>query len=188
MLEWGRACRRRAGRGQARAHGGWSHRLGATLLLVTGCTTTGQSLSVDVDAGVVPRAVATYTIEVQEMPGFLVPYFRDELAAALAARGVIEASSDADVAFVLRFSQLPLGEKVDRPDTLGESTGSVDTARFLARVELFARARGAQLTRLGMLSRAHAVATGAYMHERARAQIRSGFTRLLAAYIAPRSS
>ena len=103
----------------------------AALLILAGCTSAGRS--VDVDASATPHSIATYTIELQEMPGFLVPYFHDDLVAALAARGESPA-------------------------------------------------------RIGMLSRAHAVATGAYMHERARAQIRRGFDRLLATHMSPRTS
>ena len=160
----------------------------SALLASFGCTSAGHSLSVDVDASVAPRDVASYTIEIEQMPGFLVPFFHDELVAALAARGAKEVAAEGDVAFVLRFSQLPLGETVDRPDTLGEHTGSVDVSRFLARVELFAKTPDvAAPIRIGALSRPHSVMTGAYMHERARGQIRQGFDRLLAAYIAPRS-
>ena len=157
----------RSGSGLARE--GAVRALIAILIFTAGCTSAGRSLSVEVDPSVTPRSVATYTIELQEMPGFLVPYFREELVAALSAHGAKEVDDSGDVAFVLRFSQLPLGENVARPDAMGESTGSVATSRFLARVELFAQAPNGAPVRLGMLSRAHAVATGAYMHARARA-------------------
>ena len=155
--------------------------------LLCGCVSTTPSIDVDINEPVTPVTLTTYTLTIERMPGFLVPYFRDELNAALAARGATEVAADGDAGFVLRFDQVPLGGESPPRDVLGEKTTTEERARFMARVELLVRPRGAaEPIRVGSLSRVHAITTGAYMHQRARGPIRQGFDQLLAPLILPR--
>ena len=155
--------------------------------LLFGCVSTTPAIDVDINESVTPVQIATYTLTIEQMPGFLVPYFRDELNAALAARGATEVAADGDAGFVLRFEQVVLGAESPPRDVLGEKLATEERARFMARVELLVRLRGAADTsRVGSLTRVHAITTGAYMHQRARGPIRQGFDQLLARLILPR--
>lgn len=156
-------------------------------VLLSGCVSTTPTIDVDSNEPVTPVAITTYTLMIEQMPGFLVPYFRDELVAALAARGATEVAADGDAGFVLRFEQVALGAESLPRDDLGEKTATEERTRFMARVELLVRPRGAaDAIRVGSLSRVHAITTGAYMHQGARGPIRQGFDQLLAPLILPR--
>ncbi len=155
----------------------------ALVVALCGCASTAK-LDVDVNEPVRPARISSYSLTVENMPGFLEPYFRDELIAALAARGAarsaVEVPADSDAQFVLRFERTPLDVERESGDQLGEPTAPEEATRFVARVELSVRLRGERdATRLGSLSRVHTVTAGAYMHQRARAQIQQGFERLL---------
>ena len=155
-------------------------------VLLCGCVSMTPPIDVDINEPVMPIVITTYTLTIDGMPGFLLPYFRDELIAALTARGATEVAADGDAGFVLRFEQVALGAESEPRDDLGEKTATEERARFMARVELLVRLRGtADTIRVGSLSRVHAITTGAYMHQRARGAIRQGFDRLLAPLIRP---
>jgi hypothetical protein len=159
-----------------------AHAVAAVLLMVAlgGCAST-RKLDVDVNEPIRPARISSYTVMIENLPGFLEPYFRDELIAALAARGAAEVSENGDAEFVLRFEQTPLGDEHPRSDQLGDAIATDEPTRFIARVELSVRLRGQRdAIRLGSLSRVHTVTTGGYMHQRARTQIRRGFEQLLA--------
>lgn len=158
------------------------HRIAVAVLVIAlcGCASTAK-LDVDVNDLIRPARISSYTVTVENMPGFLEPYFRDELIAALAARGAAEVPENGDADFVLRFGQTSLGDEPPRGDQLGDSTATEEPLRFTARVHLSVRLRGERdAMRLGSLSRVHTVAAGDYMHQRARGQIRRGFDQLLA--------
>ncbi len=154
--------------------------IGVLAIALCGCASTAK-VDVDVNEPIRPARISSYTVTMENMPGFLEPYFRDELVAALAARGAAEVPQNGDAEFVLRFGQTPLGDEPPRGDQLGDSTASEEPMRFTARVQLLVRLRGERdATLLGSLSRVHTVGAGDYMHQRARTQIRRGLDRLLA--------
>lgn len=155
------------------------------LVVLCACSSTAN-IDVDVNEPVQRLRVDSYSVRLEGMPGFLEPFFRDELVAALAARGATQAPANGDAEFVLRYEQTPLGPERpnaaigDRNDALGDRNERQEPARFVARVDLSLRLRGdPNTTHLGSLSRVHTVTTGEYMHQRARLQIRQGFERLL---------
>lgn len=156
-------------------------------VLLCGCVSMTPSIDVAINEPVTPVEITSYTLTIEQMPGFLVPYFRDELTAALAARGATEVAADGDAGFLLRFEQVALGAESPARDDRGETIASEERARFIARVELSVRLRGAANSiGVGSLARVHAITTGAYMHQRARGSIRQGFDQLLAPLILSR--
>ena len=161
---------------------------GAAFVLATmlGCASTAPVVDVDPNRGLVPVEVRTYALVVERMPGFLVPFMRDELVAALAARGAEEVGSGGDVEFRLVFEQVTLLEgDVPPRDEFEGTIAPEDASRFLARVELIALLPGKSVPiRVGRISRVHTVTAGVYMHERAHAAIRRGFDELLDGFLA----
>jgi hypothetical protein len=149
-------------------------------VVLAGCASIGQEVDSEVTQGVSPLPVETFSLQIENMPGFLVPYFRDELVGVLAKAGASEVAGQADVAFTLRYVQVDLAEPEALPDELGERVGSEDPARFIARVEVEARRPGSSNPVFAaVLSRVHQVTVGAYMHERARLAIRRALARVL---------
>jgi hypothetical protein len=172
--------------------GVWSSLLWRRLLLVssvamlTACATTRAVVEVDPAPVQQPIAATTYTVVVEQMPSFLVPFMRDELVAALAARGATEVADNGDVEFRLRFEQVTLlAAAVPSGD---QPTGTVtpeSATRFLPRVELLALKRGdSAAVSVGKISRLHSVAAGVYMHAEARPAIRRAFDELLEHFLA----
>ena len=147
------------------------------MLALSGCTSIAK-LDVDVNEPIRPVRIDSYSLTLENMPGFLEPYFRDELIAALAARGATEVPANSEAEFVLRFERTPLTDEHPTGDQIGDRTGHEEPTRFIARVVLSVQLRGDRdATKLGSLSRVHSVTAGAYMHQRARAQIRDGFAQ-----------
>lgn len=165
-------------------------RLIAALLIVSGltaCTATAPTVDVDPNRGVRPVAVRTYSLVVENMPGFLVPIMREELVGALAAQGAVEVAGGGDVEFRLTFEQVTLLAG-DIPSSVKFEgvTAPEEATRFIARAELTARVMdSATVIRVGSLSRVHTVSAGVYMHPRSRQAIRRGFEQLLGPFLAP---
>jgi hypothetical protein len=156
------------------------------LAMMLGCASTAPVVDVDPNRGLAPVEVETYSLVVERMPGFLVPFMRDELVAALAARGVEEVGSGGDVEFRLVFEQVTLLEgDVPARDKFEGTIAPEEASRFLARVELIALMPGKSVPiRVGAISRVHTVTAGVYMHARAHAAIRRGFDELLDGFVA----
>ena len=156
------------------------------LVVLLGCASTAPVVDVDPNRGLSRIEVDTYTLVVEAMPGFLVPFMRDELVAALGARGATEVGAAGDVEFRLVFEQVMLLAG-DVPSSLKfeGTTAPEEATRFVARVDLIAVVPGRpEPIRIGSLSRVHSVSAGVYMHPRAHAAIRRGFDDLLGRFLA----
>jgi hypothetical protein len=155
------------------------------LIGIAGCA-TAPVVDVDPNHGLQRVAVSTYSLVLEEMPGFLAPMMRDELVGALADRGAREVAADGDVEFRLRFEQVTLvAEDVVPATDRFEGTIAPEAAtRFIAEAVLSAVPRGqSAAVVVGSISRVHAVSAGAYMHPRARGALRRGFAELLADFL-----
>ena len=122
--------------------------------------------------------VSSFHIEAAELPGFLIPYFRDELAAVLRAKGLEDRATAADAIVRLTYHQIDLDKPPPPRDPLGEHQDVEIPHRFIGRVDVEMRDAGGEVLWAGHLSRMHGVTMGQYMHERARAEIRAGFEEL----------
>lgn len=153
--------------------------------LIVGCAS--RAAEVDVSANPeLPRMHAdTYTLVIEDMPGFLAPLMREALTASLASRGATEVASDGDVEFRIVFAQLSLHAGELPPSGRFESTIAPEqTTRFVPRVELIAKQPGDHASlRIGTISRVHAVSAGVYMHPRSNVAIRRAFDTLLAEFL-----
>jgi hypothetical protein len=151
----------------------------ATLM---GCASAGDvSHKVDYCCGSDKQTPSSYTLQLSDMPGFLVPYMRDALTAALTAKGMREVPADGQAKVSLTYSEIyPDAGQPVVDDGFGDPLATARSRKFVAVVTLEIRraADGAELLR-GSLSRMHTVSVGEYMHERARSAIRAGFDQLL---------
>jgi hypothetical protein len=160
--------------------------LAVVAALFAGCTTQ-PTVDVDPNKRVEHVAVSSYTLVIDQMPGFLAPMMRDELVAALDARGAREVAAGGDVEFRLRFRQVTLdAEDVAPEDRFDGTIAPEEATRFVAEAVLTALLPGrSKPVLVGSISRVHAISAGAYMHARSRAAIRRGFDQLLDGFLTP---
>ena len=146
-----------------------------------GCASSGHMITTELVTccGGDRAGIKTFHIEAVDMPGFLVPYFRDELASVLRGKG-LEDATDADVVIRLTYTQNDLDGPPPERDPLGEHQDVEVPHRFIGRVDFEMRDKAGEVIWAGHLSRLHGVTMGQYMHERARAEIRVGFETLFA--------
>jgi len=159
-------------------------RAGVLLLagVLSGCATLESGVVSEIVEGESPLPFATYSIVIDDMPGFLVPYFHDELAGLLAQHGATEVASEADVEFRLQFDAVDLDIEPPDEDPMDSVGGVERPRRFVARVTMEARRAGnPRPVLIATLSRTHQIETGAYMHDRARGAIRLAYQRILGA-------
>jgi hypothetical protein len=146
------------------------------------CASPGNvSHKVDYCCGPAGVELSSYTLQFNDMPGFLVPYMRDALVGALAAKGMHEVSAGGQAAVTLTYSEVyPDAHQPIVDDGFGDPLATERSRQFIAVVTLQIRraADGAEVLR-GTLSRMHTVTVGEYMHDRARVAIRAGFDQLL---------
>jgi hypothetical protein len=155
------------------------------LLLVavlSGCATQGHQITTEVVTCCTEarNQVTSFDIEAIEMPGFLVPYFRDELDAVLRGKGLERRDGSADAIVRLTYQQTDLDQPLPPRDPLGEHQDVEVPHRFIGRIDVEMRDGSGEVLWAGQLSRMHGVTMGQYMHERARAEIRAGFEELFA--------
>lgn len=149
-------------------------------MVLMGCATVESGVEAKVLDGASPLPLQTYAITVDDMPGFLVPYFRDELVGVLANAGAQEVATDAEVEFTLRYEDVDLSINEAPLDSFGEGASMERPARFIARVTIEAWRPGVDKpTMTATMSRVHQVAVGAYMHQRSRAAIRRAYEEIL---------
>jgi hypothetical protein len=149
---------------------------------LAGCTAPGGvSHKLDYCCGPDEPTPSSYTLQLHDIPGFLVPYMRDSLVAALARKGMHEVTTGAQADVTLRYSEIypDAGQRVV-DDGFGDPLATARSRQFVAvvTVEIRRAADGAEVLR-GSLSRMHTVSVGEYMHERARTAISAGFDQLL---------
>ncbi len=146
---------------------------------LAGCTTRPHDVESAVVSGALPLPIQSFAVHIDGMPGFLVPYFREELVGVMANLGAEEVASGADVEFTLRYTGFDLPQPEAPLDVFGEQVSNERPARFIAQVTLEARRAGVdEPVLVATLSRAHQVTVGAYMHPRSRAAIRSAYQRI----------
>jgi hypothetical protein len=154
----------------------------ALVMGLAGCASPGDvSHKLEYCCGTNEVPLSSYTIQLNDIPGFLVPYLRDELIAALAEKGMREVPSGGQANVSLTYSEIyPDAGQAVVDDGFGDPLATARSRQFVAVVTLEIRraANGAEVLR-GTLSRMHTVSVGEYMHERARTAIRAGFDRLL---------
>jgi hypothetical protein len=149
--------------------------------LVAGCATPGDvSSTVNYCCGPPGKPVTSYSLKLVNVPGFLVPYLRDELEAALVARGLTHVNADPTAFVTLTYSEIYPDPEELLNDGFGDAMLTQRSRRFIALVTINIQRAGdgAEILR-GTLSRMHTVSVGEYMHEKARGPIREGFDQLL---------
>src|SRR5262249_1677247 len=126
------------------------------------------------------KPVTSYSLKLVNVPGFLVPYLRDELEAALVAKGLTHVNADPTAFVTLTYSEIYPDPEPLPDDGFADPMLSERSRRFIAlvTVDIQRAADGAELLR-GTLSRMHTVTVGEYMHDKARVPIREGFEQLL---------
>ena len=156
-------------------------------LMLVGCATS-PDISTDVEyCCKAPRPdIHTYRIEFANMPEFLKPMLRDEVAIVLDRKGLEYTEGDAHAVLKLTYvhNLLPNEAPDTRKNTFAEPLPAGGNARFLAEVDVEMRdAVSADLLWSGRMVRAHNVPMGAYMHDApAREAIRKAFAALFADY------
>lgn len=153
------------------------------LLLLAACASSGDvSRKVEYCCGPPGAALSSYSLQLIDVPGFLVPYLRDELQAALLAKGLTQVNADPTALVTLTYSEVYPDPEPLPNDGFADPMLSERSRRFIAVVTLDIRRAGdgAELMR-GTLSRMHTVSVGEYMHQKARVPIRRGFDQLLKA-------
>ena len=155
---------------------------GLAVSWLAACASPGNvSYKLDYCCGPTGADLSSYTLQFNDMPGFLVPYMRDALVGALTAKGMHEVRADGQATVTLTYSETyPDAHQPIVDDGFGDPLATERSRQFIAVVTLEIRraADGAEVLR-GSLSRMHTVTVGEYMHERARAAIRAGFDQLL---------
>jgi hypothetical protein len=149
--------------------------------LLAGCAASGDiSHSMEFCCGPPGKPLTSYSLKLVNVPGFLVPYLRDELEAALVAKGLTHVNADPTAFVTLTYSEVYPDPEPLPDDGFADPMLTERSRRFIALVTLnIERADdGAEILR-GTLSRMHTVTVGEYMHEKARAPIREGFDQLL---------
>lgn len=153
---------------------------GCLMTVLAGCATVESGVETKVLDGASPLPLQTYSLAIDDMPGFLVSFFRDELVGVLANAGAEEVASGAEVEFTLRYEAVDLSVQEAPLDSFGEQISPERPAHFIARVTVEARRAGAVEPELrATISRVHRVTVGAYMHQRARAAIRHAYEDIL---------
>jgi hypothetical protein len=152
------------------------------LLCLTACaSSTDVSRKLEFCCGPPGTELTSYDLQLIGVPGFLVPYLRDELEAALRAKGMTPATAEPTALVTLAYSEIyPDADEPLPDDGFADPMLSQRSRRFVALVTLEIRRAddGAEVLR-GTLSRMHTVSVGEYMHQRARVTIRAGFDGLL---------
>jgi hypothetical protein len=157
---------------------------GATLLLLltAACASDGD-ISERIEFCCGPKGVPleTYSLSMPTVPTFLVPALRPQLVAALSARGMREVDRDPDALVTMVYSAFyPDSERPYANDGFTDPLSVGGPRKFEARITLEIRraSDNADVLR-GTMSREHRESVGEYGHERARAEIRAAFDRLL---------
>ena len=151
------------------------------VLLLAGCATPGDvSTSVNYCCGPPGKPVTSYSLKLVNVPGFLVPYLRDELEAALVAKGLTHVNADPTAFVTLTYSEIYPDPEELINDGFADPMLTQRSRRFIALVTISIQRAddGAEILR-GTLSRMHTVSVGEYMHDKAREPIREGFNQLL---------
>ena len=152
------------------------------LFLLAGCASGGDvSHELEYCCGPPGPGLSNYSLTLVDIPGFLLPYLRDELEPALLARGLTRVNADPEALVTLTYSEVyPDADEPLPDDGFGDPILHARSRRFIAVVTLDIRRAddGAAVLR-GTLSRMHTVSVGEYMHPKARKPIRMGFDQLL---------
>ena len=152
------------------------------VLLLAGCASDGEvSHKLEYCCGPPGPALSNYSLALVNVPGFLLPYLRDELQPALLAKGLTQVNADPTALVTLTYSEVyPDADEPLPQDGFADPMLSARSRRFIAVVTLEIRRAddGAEILR-GTLSRMHTVSVGEYMHPKARRPIRMGFDQLL---------
>lgn len=151
------------------------------VFVLAGCASAGDvSHKVEYCCGPPGKALSSYSLKLVNVPGFLVPYLRDELEAALLAHGLTHVNAEPAALVTLTYSEIYPDPEELPDDGFGDPILRKQSRRFIALVTLdIQRADdGAEMLR-GTLSRMHTVSVGEYMHQKARVPIRTGFDQLL---------
>jgi hypothetical protein len=150
--------------------------------LLTACASSSDvSRKLEFCCGPPGTELSSYSVALVGVPGFLVPYLRDELDAALQAKGLAPVAADPTALVTMTYSEIyPDADEPLADDGFADPMLSARSRRFVAVVTLEIRraSDGAEVLR-GTLSRMHTVSVGEYMHQRARVTIREGFDGLL---------
>jgi hypothetical protein len=149
--------------------------------LLAGCATPGDlSTTVNYCCGPPGKPVTSYSLKLVNVPGFLVPYLRDEFEAALVAKGLTHVNADPTAFVTLTYSEIYPDPEGLPDDGFMDPMLTARSRRFIAlvTVDILRAADDAEILR-GTLSRMHTVSVGEYMHEKARVPIREGFNKLL---------
>lgn len=131
----------------------------ATLvLLLSACAQSPQRVSTDVFTCCEAefQRYATYQVRITHAPGFLEPYLRGGIQAALNRKGLTETMDTPDVMVNLIFDQVFLTPESEAQDYFGEGVEPGSATRFMAAVAVdMIDTRSEQIVWSGRLSRIH---------------------------------
>jgi len=152
------------------------------LWLIAGCANEA-TLSDRIDFCCGPKGASfdSYRVSMTSVPGFLVAPLREELIAALNAKGWRESADHPDVLVTLNFAAVyPDSGRPLANDGFADPLSNGGPRKFDATVTLDIRRASddAEVLR-GTLTREHTESVGEYDHRRARSAIRDGFDHLL---------
>lgn len=138
-------------------------------ILLTGCVNQYRGIGSVVSDCCIPvfSDYATFSVNVEQSPAFLVPYITDSLSRALTDRKLAEVESGGDLLVVVAYDQSDLVSEVPRDDFEGHLTPGGDF-RFDAAIDITITVRATgELIWAARLSRIHNVYVGEYMHKEA---------------------
>ncbi len=156
------------------------------LLILSSCAQSGLQIGYSVNLCCPGNysQYRTYSLESQEMPGFLQEYVASEFNVAIQERGLVRNDNNADVAIKLIYRHINLNPEQETIDPFERRTEMDVTLRYVATilVEIYETNSGAQVWS-GQINRIHNVYPGEYMHEdRAKPAFLATFRELLANY------
>jgi hypothetical protein len=128
--------------------------------------------------------IHNYRVEFEDMPEFLKPMLRDEIATVLGAKGLEYTEGDAHAVVQMTFVNRTLSADESARDEAWETIAPGGGVRFIAEVklEMTDSVTGERLW-AGTMGRVHNVYEGSYMHDApARTAMRDAFRKIFADY------
>ena len=155
-------------------------------LVLTACAQSPRRVSTDVFTCCEAefQRYATYQVQITNAPGFLEPYLRGGVQAALNRKGLEETIDTPDVMVKLIFDQIFLTPESQATDYFGEGVEPGSATRFMAAVAVdMIDTRSERIVWSGRLSRIHNDPIGQPRGNDHKMQgIIDGFSELFASY------
>lgn len=150
------------------------------VLLLASCASTNSGVGANTVTCCPGSDAKTFTLETEQVPGFLEQLLKSNLSTVLAIKGLQPVSENADLNVTLRYEQDDLA-MAERHDDFDERVSEGGDVRYVARIVVSMTSTAGDVVFQGSVQRIHEISPGEYMHTgRASSAIFAAFQQMLA--------